>query len=45
VATPVSTFATRTLDDRSGVIDISGDLTAARETSLMEAYTGAGGAP
>jgi anti-sigma B factor antagonist len=40
---PVTTMDTRSLDETTGVINIKGDLTAACEGSLMEAYARAGG--
>ena len=40
---PVTSMETRSLDEATGIIDITGDLTSAREQSLMEAYARAGG--
>ena len=40
---PVTSMETRSLDEATGIIDITGDLTSACEQSLMEAYARAGG--
>jgi anti-sigma B factor antagonist len=40
---PVTTMGTRRLDETTGVIDITGDLTSAGEGPLMDAYARAGG--
>ena len=39
---PIATMAVRKVNDRISVIDIKGEVTAAAENALMDAYTQAG---
>lgn len=39
---PIATMSTRKLSDAVSVIDVKGEVTAAAETALMEAYNAAG---
>jgi len=39
---PIATMTQRSVSDAISVIDVRGEVTAAAEAALMEAYTGAG---
>jgi len=39
---PIATMAVRKINDRISIIDIKGEVTAAAENALMDAYTQAG---
>jgi anti-sigma B factor antagonist len=42
MAKPIATVSVRKLNDQTGVLDIQGEVTAAAETALMDAYAQAG---
>jgi len=42
MAKPIATVSVRKLNDQTGVLDIQGEVTAAAETALMDAYAQTG---